>query len=158
MENEIHKSFFVIEQVTILFNNEVLKFLENIFTKEQNIPHELIPIDYEEQKWWCIKNNAKIVGVVAVWKTESQWHLGRLATDKKLRGLGLGTKLIKKAIHDLFKTETETIVIHARDIVVEMLLKLGAKKTGKRDFFYNIPITPLILCKQDFRQQTQNKL
>ena len=125
-------------------------FLEQVFTKEQNIPKELIPLENDNQKWWCIRNANEVQGVVAAWTVDSQWHMGRLATDEKLRGLGLGTKLMIQAIDDLFQIETESIAFDARDIAVKIVLKLGGKVTGESYCFFDMPLTPMVLYKEDF--------
>ena len=158
MDNKINISTLRIEQLNQSLYQVAHEFLENVFTKEQNIPKELIPLENENQKWWCIRNANEILGVVAAWKVESEWHMGRLATDEKLRGLGLGTKLIIKAIDDLFQTETELIIIEARDIAVKIILKLGGKVTGESDYFFDMPITPMVVLKEDFNRVMKNKL
>lgn len=130
--------------------HEAILFLENVFSEEQNIPKELVPLKSKEQEWWCIKSNDEIVGTVAGWKVELEWHWGRLAIHKKLRGLGMGKKLVWKSLDDLFKMDVEKVRIDARDLTVGMLLKIGGKVTGSKSSFYGYPITPMEIAKKDF--------
>ncbi|WP_420318431.1 GNAT family N-acetyltransferase [Ekhidna sp.] len=131
--------------------NEVYSFLEEIFTREQNIPKELIPLPFDEQYWWCAKNNKQIIGTVAAWKDTDDWHWGRLAVDPIFRGHGFGKKLAVKSFEFLFEKDIDRIVIDARDITVKLLLSLGASINGKTVKFYGIPITPMIIYKTDFK-------
>ncbi|SNT26867.1 Acetyltransferase (GNAT) domain-containing protein [Ekhidna lutea] len=126
-------------------------FLELVFTKEQHIPKELIPLPFDEQFWWCVRSEG-IVGTVAAWKDGKEWHWGRLAVGSNQRGHGLGKKLAVQSFSDLFQTGVEEIVIDARDITVKLLLSLGAKVTGSTSEFYSIPITPMILTKEGFEK------
>ena len=103
-----------------------------------------------DQKWWCLKAGNQIVGLVAAWKENSKWHWGRLAVHKEVRGLGLGKKLVKKSLDELFQTGTEKVVIDARDITVRMLQHLGGKITGEKSTFYGTAITPMELKKSDY--------
>jgi predicted GNAT family N-acyltransferase len=131
---------------------EAYLFLETIFTNEQQIPKDLIPLQHEQQMWWCIKNGGIIVGTVASWKDSNEWHWGRLAVDPNKRGLGLGRELAVGSFKELFRMEIDQIIIDARDITVGLLLSLGAKVTGATTQFYGIPITPMKLIKSNFEQ------
>nr|WP_321225500.1 GNAT family N-acetyltransferase [uncultured Psychroserpens sp.] len=150
MKNEINSSAFKIEQLNQNLSNSALLLLENIFYIEQNIPKELIPLVSDNQKWWCIKNKDEIVGIVAVWKINNEWHWGRLAIHEKLRGFGLGKKLVTKSLVEIFQMGIEKIIVDARDITVEMVLKMGGKITGKKSNFYGNSITPMEIYKKDF--------
>ncbi len=125
-------------------------FLETVFSKEQHIPKELIPLPFEEQHWWCIRNQNTIIGTVAAWNDNGVWHWGRLAVNANQRGLGLGKRLAITSFQDLFNDGIEEITIDARDITVTLLKSLGGRVTGETEAFYGIPITPMILKKQDF--------
>ena len=150
MENNINSSTFKIEQLNQELYNPAILFLENVFYKEQNIPKELIPLENDNQKWWCIRSSNEIVGIVAAWEVKSEWHWGRLAIHKKLRGLGIGKKLAIKSLDELFQMGIEKVKIDARDITVEMVLKIGGKITGRKTNFYGYPITPMEIQKKDF--------
>lgn len=105
LENNIISSTFKIEQFNQELHNPAILFLENVFYKEQNIPKELIPLENDNQKWWCIRKSNEIVGIVASWEVKSEW--GRMAIHKKLRGLGIGKKLAIKSLDELFKMGIE---------------------------------------------------
>ena len=154
LEKKINSSTFKIEQLNQELYDSAILFLENVFYKEQNIPKELIPPKNDNQKWWCIRSSDEIVGIVAAWEVKSEWHWGRLAIHKKLRGLGMGRKIAIKSLYELFQMGIEKVKIDARDITVEMVLKIGGKITGRKTSFYGYPITPMEIQKKDFTHKT----
>lgn len=141
-----------IEELTPEFENAVYPLIEKIFHKEQNIPKDLIPLAYRKQRWWCIEENNKILGVVAIWKKGSQWHWGRLAVHQDHRGLGLGKKLIKKSLDDLFQMGIDNVKIDARALTVKMILQKGGEITGEKDDFFGMSITPMKINKKSYSQ------
>ena len=146
----MNSSKYHIEQLNPTSVNSALLFLEEVFSIEQNIPKELIPVKADQQKWWGIKDGDQIVGTAASWQINSEWHWGRLAIHEKLRGLGLGKKLVMQSLEESFQMGIETILIDARDITVDMILKLGGKIVGEKINFYGLPVTPMELRKRDF--------
>ena len=155
MENKLNSNSFEIEQLNQEFYDSAILFLENVFYKEQNIPKELIPLENDTQKWWCIRSSNEVVGIVAAWEIKSEWHWGRLAIHKNLRGLGLGKKIAIKSLDELFQMGIEKVMIEARDITVEMVLKMGGENTGEKTYFYGHPITPMKIHKNDFIHTTR---
>jgi predicted GNAT family N-acyltransferase len=150
MQNKLTPNEFEIEQLNQEHYNSAILFLENVFYKEQNIPKELIPLENENQKWWCIRSSDEIVAIAAAWEVKSEWHWGRLAIHKKLRGFGMGKKIAIKSLDELFQMGIESVKIEARDITVEMVLKMGGKITGRKAKFYGHSITPMEIQKEDF--------
>ena len=49
----------------------------------------------------------------------------------------------------------EKVKIDARDITVEMVLKIGGRITGRKVSFYGYPITPIEINKNDFIHEIQ---
>ncbi|WP_238883774.1 GNAT family N-acetyltransferase [Clostridium sp. YIM B02551] len=140
-----------IEKVKQENMEEVIKLSIEVFKKEQHIPEELIPISEEfEPIWWCGKLNGEIVAVVASWKKEGEWHWGRYAVDKKLRGKGLGKKIALFSLNEVFNLGAEEIYIEARDITLKMLEKLGCEVIGNAEDFYGDRVTPIVLKKNKF--------
>nr|WP_321222564.1 GNAT family N-acetyltransferase [uncultured Psychroserpens sp.] len=127
-----------------------LLFIETVFNEEQHIPKELIPLTSTTQKWWCIRTNNEVLGIVAAWTQNGEWHWGRLAIHKKLRGLGFGKKIALFSLEEIFKTSAEHVIIDARDITVNMVLKMGGEITGLKTDFYGHPITPMKIDKLNF--------
>ncbi|WP_421764985.1 GNAT family N-acetyltransferase [Ekhidna sp.] len=145
-----------IERVEIEQLAEVFDFLEAVFSIEQGIEKDLIPLPFEEQHWWCIKIDERIVATVAAWKDGAEWHWGRLAVDKRRRGLGLGRKIASESLSVLFNSGIDEIVIDARDITVTLLQSFGGKITGKTHYFSGHPITPMLIEKEKFIQSSQH--
>ena len=156
MENKRNSNSYEIEPLNQEFHDSALLFLENVFHKEQNIPKELIPLKTDSQKWWCIRSCDEVVGIVAAWEINYEWHWGRLAIHKKLRGLGMGNKIAIQSLDELFQMNVEEVIVDARDITVEMVLKMGGKITGKKTNFYGHPITPMKIQKKDFINKMSN--
>lgn len=150
MINKIDSSLVTIEQVKKDLPDSALFLVEDVFYMEQHIPKEVIRLKNDQQIWWCIRRSDQLVGVVAAWKEKSEWHWGRLAVHKEVRGLGLGKMLLKKSLDELFQMEIEKVIIDARDITVRMVQDFGGKITGKKSLFYGTPITPMELKKSDF--------
>lgn len=156
--DKINSSLFLIEQVKEKLPESAILLIEDVFHREQHIPKALIPLRNENQIWWCVKKSNQFVGVVAAWEYKSEWHWGRLAVHKELRGLGLGKRLVAKSLDELFQMQIEKVAIDARDITVRMVESLGGKITGKKEIFYGNPITPMELRKTDYLIKTGHKI
>jgi len=151
LKDPINEKAFKIKQLNqSLFDSEIYEFLVKVFFEEQNIPKELIPLETENQIWWGIIKENQIVGTVAAWKMDKEWNWGRLALAKAWRGKGLGLKLVTTSLESLFESGIEEIVMEARDITVEMIIRYGGKITGDKTDFYGNSITPMRILKKDF--------
>ncbi|HHW31264.1 MAG TPA: GNAT family N-acetyltransferase [Clostridiaceae bacterium] len=141
----------IIERLPMNHMDEALILLRDVFTCEQNIPAELHNIKEDFKPiWWCARIDSEIVGVVAGWIEKDQWHWGRFAVKKRLRGQGIGKKLALFSLNEIFNLGAEKILIEARDITVGILKKLGGKVVGEPINFYGESVTPMVLKKQDF--------
>lgn len=141
----------IIERLPLNHMEEALILLKEVFTYEQNIPVELHNIREDLKPiWWCAKINSEIVGIVAGWIEKDEWHWGRFAVIKRLRGLGIGKKLAVFSLNEIFNLGAEKISIEARDVTVGILKKLGGKVVGEPINFYGESVTPMILKKHDF--------
>jgi DNA-binding MarR family transcriptional regulator/predicted GNAT family N-acyltransferase len=140
-----------IERLESTYHDEVIALMTDVFSKEQGIPNELIPIheDYPVY-WWCARAGEYVVGAVACWKENEQWHWGRFVVDEKLRRLGIGKQLARYALEDLFDHITDSIVSDARDTTVTILKDFGAHIIAPAEDFYGLPVTPVALNKSDF--------
>ncbi len=150
VKNEVNNTALKTERLQPEFRDAALAFITHIFSEEQNIPVELIPLQTNLQHWWCVRDDTMILGTAVAWKTNSGWHWGRFALDKRIRGRGLGKKLAILSFKELFTTEVETLEINARDVTIAILLGLGARITGEKRYFYGHPITPMEMHKNDF--------
>ncbi|CAM2901024.1 bifunctional helix-turn-helix transcriptional regulator/GNAT family N-acetyltransferase [Clostridium sporogenes] len=149
-----------IEKLSSNYIEDAIKLTTEIFTYEQNIPKELIPINEDLKPiWWCARVGEDIIGVVACWQENNQWHWGRFAVDKRLRGLGIGKKMSIFSLNEMFNLDVKEVFIEARDVTVTILKQLGCEILGKPIYFYGEPVTPVIIKKRDFinkiKQQTK---
>lgn len=149
-----------IERLSSNYIEDAIKLTTEIFTYEQGIPEELIPINEDLKPiWWCARVGEDIIGVVACWQENNQWHWGRFTVDKRLRGLGIGKKMAIFSLNEMFNLNVEKVFIEARDVTVIILKQLGCEVLGKPIDFYGEPVTPVVVKKRDFinkiKQQTK---
>jgi len=149
-----------IERLSSNYLDDAIRLTTEIFAYEQDIPKELIPINKDfKQIWWCARVGEDIIGVVACWCQDNQWHWGRFAVAKRLRGLGIGKKMAIFSLNEMFNLDVEKVFIDARDVTVIILKQLGCEVLGKPIDFYGEPVTPVVIKKQDFmnkiKQQTK---
>lgn len=142
---------FIIERLPINYMEKALILLEEVFTYEQNIPVELHNINEDLKPiWWYAKFDSEIIGIVASWIEKDEWHWGRFAINKRLRGLDIGKKLAIFSLNEIFNLGAEKISIEARDVTVGILKKLGGKVVREPINFYGDSVTYMILKKHDF--------
>lgn len=144
-------SRILIERISENYMNDAIKLATEVFTNEQSIPSELVPVkDNLKPIWWCARVGEDIIGVAAAWKEKDKWHWGRFAVDKRLRGIGIGQKIAIFSVKEIFNSYTEEIYIEARDATVNMLMKFGCKVIGEAEDFYGESVTPITLNKNNF--------
>ena len=118
-----------------------------VFGGEQDIPPELLPPP-EGARWWCaVSPEGELLGTAAAWTEGGETHWGRFAVDPGLRGRGLGTRLARASLDDLFASGTETVHAEAREATVRILCRLGARVTGEPVPFYRGTVTPVALTR-----------
>lgn len=128
-----------------------IRFVSEVFCLEQNIPAELIPVNNAHQPvWWCARVGEDIVATAVSWLENEQWHWGRFAVDKRLRGIGVGKQLAISSLLDTFNLGTDSVYIEARDISAILITGLGGKIIDRPRDFYGQPVTPIVLRKADF--------
>lgn len=147
-----------IEKVLPNYMEDAIRLATEVFTYEQNIPENLIPIkEGLKPIWWCGKVGENIVGVVACWTENNQWHWGRFAVDKKLRRRGIGKKMAVFSLNEIFNFGAEKVFIEARDITVRMLKQFGCEIAGESVDFYGEPVTPIIIEKRKYINKIESQ-
>lgn len=140
-----------IEKLPATYYNSAIQLASEVFSLEQNIPEELMPINHEQQPvWWCTRIGEDLLGTAASWLENGQWHWGRFAVDSRLRGLGFGKKMAVFSLRDTFDLGADRVFLDARTITVIIVKKLGGKVVGMTKPFYGQEITPMTLTKRDF--------
>ena len=143
-----------IERVSPNYMDDSIRLATEVFTYEQNIPEKLIPVNDDLNPiWWCARIGEDIIGVIAGWIENNQWHLGRIAVDKRLRSLGIGKKMVTFSLNEIFNLNVEKVYIEARDMTVRMLKQFGCEIVGETIDFYGEPVTPITIKKSDFNNQ-----
>ncbi len=65
-----------LERVEANYMEDAIKLATKVFTDEQNIPSELVPVNEDLKPiWWCARVGEDIIGVTAAWseKTSGIW-------------------------------------------------------------------------------------
>lgn len=156
LKNNLKKndSRILIERISENYIKEAIELATEVFTNEQSIPEELVPVSENLKPiWWCARVGEDIIGVVSAWKEKDKWHWGRFAVDKRLRGMGIGQKLAIASLKEIFNSYTDEIYIEARDATLNMLMKFECKVIGEAEDFYGEPVTPIILSKNNFMKR-----
>lgn len=137
---------------------EIMTLVGSVFSGEQAIPPELIPIPSEKSpQWWYIRQEGRIAATVALYRDGEEWHMGRLAVAPGLRGGHVATRLLDTAIPAVFAMGIDTIHTECRDATVHILKRFGGEVAGDTTEFFGSNITPVVLTKQAFRQATASK-
>ncbi|WP_303871380.1 GNAT family N-acetyltransferase [Acetobacterium wieringae] len=155
LKNHLEKndSRILIEKISENYMDEAIKLATEVFTNEQGIPTELVPLNLNLKPiWWGARVGEDIIGVAAAWKKNDKWRWGRFAVDKGLRGIGIGEKIAIYSLKKIFNGYTDELYIDARDVTVNMLLKFGGKVIGETEEFYGEAITPILLKKESFEK------
>ena len=130
--------------------DEIMSLVCDTF-EEQGIPKELNHIPEERVPiWWCAEENGTIIGTIASYTEDGKTHLGRFAVKPDHRGSGIGTKLLRFAIEDVFANGAEKIYTESRPVTVKILEKMGAKVSGDTFPFYKGVCTPIDISKEDY--------
>ena len=137
--------------------DEIMSLVCDTF-EEQGIPRELDYIPEERSPvWWCAEENGAVIGTIASYTEDGKTHLGRFAVKPAYRGCGLGTKLLRFAVEDLFSQGVEKIYTESRPVTVKILEKMGAKISGNTFPFFKGVCTPIDLCREDYLPCAENK-
>ena len=129
----------------------VMALVDRVFETEQGIPPALNPIPEDKRPiWWCAEQDGAVVGTVAAFEEDGMCHMGRITIAPALRGHGLGAKLLRCTLRDLFAQGTDSVFLEARDTTVHILQKFGAEIIGAPTPFYVGNVTPIILRREDF--------
>lgn len=140
-----------IERLNPNYQHEVDTLIKHVFSGEQGIPEDLIPLDPTlPVVWWVARCGEYVIGAVACWELEGEWHWGRYFVDANFRGYGIGKKLAVASLTDIFANIADYIVSDARDTTVVILNQLGAEVIGEATDFYGSPVTPMRLDKYRF--------
>lgn len=136
---------------------EIMTLVEQVFSDEQNIPRELIPLPAErEPRWWYIRQEGRIAATVALYRDGEEWHMGRLAVAPGLRGGHIATQLLEVAIPAAFATGIDVIRTDCRDTTVHILQKFGGEIAGKTEVFFKGNITPVVLKRENLPLKYQS--
>lgn len=128
----------------------IMQLVQDVFEGEQGIPRQMHPIPEEKQpQWWCAESDGEIIGSMAAYLEDGNWHLARLAVSPKARGMGIATKLSKRALEALFDRGVTEVHMEARDITVHLMGKLGAEVAGEAFPFFQGNVTPMVFRKEN---------
>jgi len=157
-KNATHnKARIQLEACTSVYRAEIDSLIRDTFSGEQNIPPQLIPLSADiQQQWWLARSGEYVLGAVAAWKQEGEWHWGRFVVDNRFRGLGIGKALARYSLSQILQ-ETNELYIEARDTTANIVKELGGEVLGNKFDFYGMPVTPMRLTQAQFNDVTGEK-
>lgn len=130
---------------------EIMALVDDVFTGEQGIPQEMNPIAPDRQPvWWYVLEEGRIVAAAAAYCLDGEWHMGRIAVAKPARGRGIGTRLIRHALREIFDMGAQRVRMEARDATVRIVRRMGAEMAGEPFGFYGANVTPVVVEKGKF--------
>lgn len=122
--------------------------------EEQGIPRELNHIPEERSPvWWCAEADGTVIGTIASYIEDGKTHLGRYTIKPEYRGCGIGTKLLRFAIEDVFAQGAQIIYTESRPATVKILEKMGARISGETFPFFKGVCTPVDLSREDYEKR-----
>lgn len=141
----------VIKKATEYEMTDILKLNTEIFSYEQGIPTELIPVSEDNNPvWWYLADSGNVIGSLCLWNEADKTHMGRFAVHKEYRGQHLGTGFAKFVLENLFASGISEVYLEARDKTVRIMQRLGAEIIGEPVEFYKGTVTPLVIDKANF--------
>lgn len=141
----------VVRRVTETDMPQILELVDSVFSGEQGIPRWMNPVPPEKLPlWWCVESDSRIVGAAVAYWDEGVCHMGRIAVAPEMRGRGIGTKLLRHALAELFAEQVESVRMEARDATVRILRRMGAEIAGEPFGFYGANCTPIVLRRENF--------
>ncbi len=122
--------------------------------EEQGIPRELNHIPEERSPvWWCAEADGTVIGTIASYIEDGKTHLGRYTIKPGYRDCGIGTKLLRFAIEDVFAQGAQIIYTESRPATVKILEKMGARISGETFPFFKGVCTPVDLSREDYEKR-----
>lgn len=118
---------------------EIMKIREEVFIKEQNVPHE-DEVDGlgNSSEHVILYYNNKPSGTARIRKVNGKIKLERIAILSQVRGKGLGEKLVKFLVEYSKEKNVKEVYMHAQYYLVNFYAKFGFKQRG--DTFYDAGI------------------
>lgn len=151
-----HPDRIQVEPLRDRYRSDADHLIYETFANEQNIPGDLISIpDEYESKWWIARSGEYILGAVACWIHNNEFHWGRFAVDPVYRGLGIGKKLAAASLNECF-LQTDEILMEARDATVKIISQLGGEISGETFDFHGMPVTPMRIKIDDFQNNIES--
>ncbi|MEL0607470.1 GNAT family N-acetyltransferase [Vibrio echinoideorum] len=157
-KNATHnKARIQLEACTSVYRTEIDSLIRDTFSSEQSIPQHLIPLSPDiPQKWWLARSGEYVLGAVAAWESDGEWHWGRFVVDNRFRGIGIGKALARYSLVQASKDINE-IYIEARDTTVNIVKGLGGEVLGDKFDFHGMPVTPMRLTRDRLNEATETQ-
>lgn len=102
-----------------------------VFVREQGVPAE-IELDRDDGKaiHFLALISGKAMGTARVVLSRGSAKIGRMAVLKSYRGMGVGSKLLKRAIETAQRKRARTIYLHAQVAVMDFYENAGFRASG----------------------------
>jgi predicted GNAT family N-acyltransferase len=104
-----------------------------VFVKEQKVPAE-IELDRDDERavhFLAVLASGKAIGTARVVVKRGRAKIGRMAVLKRYRRMGVGKKLLQRAIAAANRLHAPQIYLHAQVAVIGFYERLGFQAVGK---------------------------
>lgn len=121
--------------------DDALAIRQAVFVAEQNVPLDLELDDLDDQTTHYVGyvgDHAAATARVAVNAETANWHIQRVATDKRYRGHGYAAKIMQAIIADAQAEHAKTLDLGAQITALGFYEKLGF--VGEGDLFMDAGI------------------
>ena len=127
---------------------EMLALRCRVFIVEQNCPYQ--DPDHKDRKSWhllAMMNDECVacLRLVPPGVSYKEWSIGRVVTDERVRGMGVGKELMLRGMQELAQRHgNPTIRISAQTYLVRFYGEFGFESTGKEYLEDDIPHTEML--------------
>ena len=116
------------QELTLEDLYQALQLRAEVFVVEQDCPY--LDLDGKDQKSRHLlgRSEGELLGYARTYEDDDGIWLGRIVTSPRLRGVGAGTALMKKAVEDL--SHDRPILMHAQNHLAEFYNRFGFERRG----------------------------
>ncbi|MBF0266719.1 MAG: GNAT family N-acetyltransferase [Gammaproteobacteria bacterium] len=127
-------------------HSEVKKIRQIVFIDEQKVSEELEWDDEDKiSTHLVVYQDNKAIASARYYKIGHITYIGRMAVLLDYRRQGVGYLLLKKCIDDIKKTNTQKIIIHAQETVLQFYQQQGFIEKGEKFYEADIAHKKMIL-------------
>lgn len=127
------------EEIRVLASGDSLvegafELREKIFSNEQGVPKHLEFDGKDGESVHLVATiEDRVVGTLRIERSGSCMRIGRVAVQREFRGQGVGSRLVLRAIEEIWKKGDWDIILHAQLQTIGFYRRLGFVEEGEID-------------------------